>query len=71
MHVSVLEEGRDKIITGSASVYIGGKPAARLGDLCAHGGKVTIGSGTVFIGGDSIRECFPKHSDGLNYEGIN
>jgi uncharacterized Zn-binding protein involved in type VI secretion len=30
---------------------IGGKPAARMGDTCAHGGSITIGFATVQIGG--------------------
>jgi len=28
-----------------------GKPAARLGDMTAHGGKITVGCATVLIGG--------------------
>ncbi|WP_240348441.1 M35 family metallo-endopeptidase [Longitalea arenae] len=44
----------DTILSGSASVFIGGKPAARKGDKCAHGGAVSFGSGTVFIGGRMI-----------------
>ena len=30
---------------------IGGKPAARLGDSCAHGGTIVLGCFTVMIGG--------------------
>jgi uncharacterized Zn-binding protein involved in type VI secretion len=30
---------------------IGGKPAARMGDSCAHGGQIAIGCPTVMIGG--------------------
>jgi uncharacterized Zn-binding protein involved in type VI secretion len=41
----------DTIITGSCSVFIEGKPAARKGDLCVHGGKITGGSHSVYIGG--------------------
>ncbi|MBF0332118.1 MAG: PAAR domain-containing protein [Alphaproteobacteria bacterium] len=41
----------DVIVTGSTSVLIGGKPAARLGDGTAHGGRITMGSPTVFVGG--------------------
>jgi hypothetical protein len=40
----------DSIILGSSGVFIGGKPAARLGDSCAHGGTVTVGCPTVLIG---------------------
>jgi hypothetical protein len=31
-------------------VFIGGKPAARMGDMCAHGGSITLGCPTVLIG---------------------
>jgi uncharacterized Zn-binding protein involved in type VI secretion len=41
----------DTIIKGSATVMIGGKPAARLGDSCAHGGTIVLGCFTVMIGG--------------------
>ncbi len=41
----------DTIILGSATVLIGGKPAARLGDSTAHGGTIVAGSPTVLIGG--------------------
>ena len=34
----------------STTVLIGGKPAARMGDSCAHGGKITLGCMTVLIG---------------------
>lgn len=40
----------DTIATGSNSVEIGGKPAARLGDSTAHGGKIVTGCFTVLIG---------------------
>jgi hypothetical protein len=40
----------DTIVLGSAGVMIGGKPAARLGDQCAHGGAITLGCPTVLIG---------------------
>jgi uncharacterized Zn-binding protein involved in type VI secretion len=41
----------DTIIKGSATVFIGGKPAARMGDATAHGGSIVIGNPTVLIGG--------------------
>lgn len=41
----------DPIIIGSATVTIAGKPAARMGDSTAHGGKVILGCPTVLIGG--------------------
>jgi uncharacterized Zn-binding protein involved in type VI secretion len=36
---------------GSSSVFIGGMPAARLGDSTAHGGSIVLGEFTVLIGG--------------------
>lgn len=44
----------DKIVSGSGNVFIEGKPAARKGDKSLHGGTVTTGSGTVFIGGRTV-----------------
>lgn len=41
----------DAIVKGSATVMIGGKPAARLGDSTAHGGCIVLGSMTVMVGG--------------------
>src|SRR5690349_18604670 len=41
----------DKIAKGSSTVQIGGKPAARMTDTCAHGGAIIIGCPTVTIGG--------------------
>ncbi|TAM96931.1 MAG: type VI secretion protein [Chitinophagaceae bacterium] len=41
----------DTIINGSMTVLICGKPAARLGDMTAHGGAIQIGCPTVLIGG--------------------
>ena len=41
----------DTIVKGSATVLIGGKPAARLGDQTAHGGVIVLGAPTVMIGG--------------------
>jgi uncharacterized Zn-binding protein involved in type VI secretion len=41
----------DSIVMGSATVLIGGKPAARLGDTTAHGGTLVVGSPDVMIGG--------------------
>jgi len=39
------------IVKGSATVMIGGKPAARIGDNTAHGGSIVTGCATVLIGG--------------------
>jgi uncharacterized Zn-binding protein involved in type VI secretion len=41
----------DTIVKGSATVLIGGVPAARMGDLTAHGGSIVLGCPTVIIGG--------------------
>ncbi|WCL53463.1 PAAR domain-containing protein [Gimibacter soli] len=41
----------DTIVKGSATVFIGGMPAARMGDTTAHGGTIVLGSPTVIIGG--------------------
>ncbi len=41
----------DAIVKGSATVIIGGRFAARQGDLTAHGGVIVSGFPTVQIGG--------------------
>ncbi len=41
----------DSIVKGSATVMIGGMPAARMGDTTAHGGTIMIGALNVMIGG--------------------
>lgn len=41
----------DTVAMGSTSVMIQGKPAARMGDSTAHGGKIVVGYPTVLIGG--------------------
>jgi len=40
----------DSIVMGSATVLIGGMPAARMGDTTAHGGTIVAGAPTVLIG---------------------
>jgi uncharacterized Zn-binding protein involved in type VI secretion len=40
----------DTIAAGSATVMIGGAPAARVGDSTAHGGSIAAGCPTVIIG---------------------
>ena len=40
----------DSIVKGSSTVRIGGKPAARSGDLTAHGGTIASGCANVMIG---------------------
>ena len=41
----------DTISMGSSNVLISSKPAARMGDSTAHGGKIVVGCPTVIIGG--------------------
>lgn len=41
----------DSIAKGSATVFICGKPAARMGDTTTHGGTIVLGCPTVIIGG--------------------
>lgn len=41
----------DTIVKGSTTVFIGGRMAARQGDLTAHGGVIVSGFPTVQIGG--------------------
>ena len=41
----------DSVVKGSATVLIGGKPAARMGDSTAHGGTIAVGLPAVMIGG--------------------
>ncbi|MFN3240607.1 MAG: PAAR domain-containing protein [Planctomycetota bacterium] len=41
----------DSIVKGSATVLIMGRPAARVGDTCAHGGTIVVGMPSVEIGG--------------------
>jgi len=37
-------------LLSSVTVLIGGMPAARMGDLTAHGGTIVLGLPTVLIG---------------------
>jgi uncharacterized Zn-binding protein involved in type VI secretion len=41
----------DTIAKGSTTVMIGKKPAARIGDMTAHGGVIVMGFPQVMIGG--------------------
>jgi uncharacterized Zn-binding protein involved in type VI secretion len=41
----------DTIVKGSSTVFIGGMPAALIGDNTAHGGVIVQGFPTVVIGG--------------------
>lgn len=47
----------DVIVKGSFTVHVGGLPAARIGDMTAHGGVITTGAPTVLIG-DSMNMDF-------------
>ncbi|MGS5098981.1 PAAR domain-containing protein, partial [Escherichia coli] len=40
----------DVVIMGSFKVFICGKPAARMGDNCAHGGVIVSGYPQVLVG---------------------
>src|SRR5437016_4501458 len=40
----------DVIVLGSFTVFVVGLPAARLGDMTAHGGAIVMGLPTVLIG---------------------
>jgi uncharacterized Zn-binding protein involved in type VI secretion len=40
----------DVIALGSFTVIVMGQPAARLGDMTAHGGSIVLGLPTVLIG---------------------
>jgi uncharacterized Zn-binding protein involved in type VI secretion len=39
------------LVKGSATVLIGGRPAARVGDLAGCGAPIVVGMPTVLIGG--------------------
>jgi uncharacterized Zn-binding protein involved in type VI secretion len=41
----------DVILRGSMTVFVGGLPAARMGDNTVHGGVIVMGMFTVLIGG--------------------
>ena len=41
----------DTIVKGSATVMGNKLPAARMGDMTAHGGSIILGAMTVLIGG--------------------
>jgi uncharacterized Zn-binding protein involved in type VI secretion len=40
----------DVIVLGSFTTLIGGQPAARIGDMTAHGGAIVMGMPNVLIG---------------------
>ena len=39
------------VLSGSATVFVGGRPVARAGDATAHGGVLVGGWPTVLVGG--------------------
>jgi uncharacterized Zn-binding protein involved in type VI secretion len=41
----------DTVAKGSATVLVGKRPLARMGDNCAHGGTIVLGCPTVLVGG--------------------
>ncbi|HTP34811.1 MAG TPA: PAAR domain-containing protein [Candidatus Acidoferrales bacterium] len=41
----------DTIVKASTTVLVCGLPAARMGDMTAHGGSIVMGLPTVLIGG--------------------
>lgn len=41
----------DSIVTGSLTVLINNRPAARMSDITAHGGTIVTGMPTVLLGG--------------------
>jgi uncharacterized Zn-binding protein involved in type VI secretion len=51
------------VTLGSFSVLVGGQPAARLGDMTAHGGTIIMGDPTVLIGDTPA----PTHGAGTKY----
>ncbi len=55
----------DFIVTGSATVQIGRKPAARLSDQTMHGGLIAAGSTNVMIGGVAVGSTLGNPTAGL------
>ncbi|MCW7551139.1 PAAR domain-containing protein [Endozoicomonas gorgoniicola] len=41
----------DVVVMGSLTVFMNGRPAARIGDETAHGGVIVSGWPTVIVGG--------------------
>ena len=46
--------GKDRVITGAATVRVNGLPVARRGDFTVHGGAVMNGSPNVVVGGPTV-----------------
>lgn len=51
----------DSIVLGSLGVFIGGNPAARIGDQTAHGGSIMIGNIQVLIGDLDVSTLTPAN----------
>ncbi len=41
----------DVVAMGSLTVLVNGRPLARMGDSCGHGGTIVVGCPTVLVGG--------------------
>ncbi|HEV8678710.1 MAG TPA: M91 family zinc metallopeptidase [Stellaceae bacterium] len=66
----------DVIVQGAMSVLVGGLFAARIGDQCAHGGKIIVGWPTVIIGDPAMTNpaaaaMMQKIADGTGAISIN
>jgi len=46
--------GPASIVRGSATVFVGNMPAARIGDPTSHGGVIVSGCPTVIIGDETV-----------------
>ena len=57
----------DSISQGSSSEFINGKPAARMRDGTAHGGKIVIGNPTVLVGDSGSQASMPKPKSATGY----
>ena len=50
-HPSACAGPPDSIMKGSSSVFVNGKPLARMTDTTMHGGVIILGFPTVLVGG--------------------
>ncbi|WP_417448505.1 PAAR domain-containing protein [Idiomarina abyssalis] len=73
----VCDGPKDTIVKGSSSVFINGRPAARMTDPTAHGGVIVEGLDSVFIGdtvpsdsgegvADQVPPCSPSTDNPVN-----
>lgn len=49
-NISVCVGPPDKVAMASTTVMAQGKPMARMGDLCGHGGSIVLGMPTIIVG---------------------